>query len=74
MLVLLRDINDTVVIGKPGDVLTEPIIVTVVALRSNGARLGVTAQRDIAVHRSEVYEAIRRDHQRGDGGQHADDR
>lgn len=67
MLVLLRDINDTVVIGKPGDVLTEPIIVTVVALRSNGARLGVDAQRDIAVHRGEVAAAIERR-----GGKHAD--
>ena len=60
MLVFGRQISDTIVIGKTGDVLTEPIVVTVVALRNNGARLGVDAQRDIAVDRGEIAAKIER--------------
>jgi carbon storage regulator CsrA len=45
-------------------ILAEPIDVLVVDVRSDGkARLGIEANRNIAVHRSEVFAAIQRNKQ-----------
>jgi glucose-6-phosphate isomerase len=52
MLVLSRQRNETVMIA-------DDILVTVVDIRNDKVRLGITAPRDVAVHRQEVYEAIR---------------
>jgi carbon storage regulator len=38
----------------------EDIEVTIVDVRGHKVRLGITAPREIPVHRREVYEAIRR--------------
>ena len=35
--------------------------VTIVDVRGDKVRLGITAPRDIPVHRKEVYEAIKRE-------------
>ncbi len=51
MLVLTRSIDESIVIN--GD-----IIVTVVEVRGDKVRLGITAPMEIPVHRSEVQEAI----------------
>lgn len=39
----------------------DDILVTVVDLRGNKVRLGITAPKDVPVHRKEVYDAIRRE-------------
>ena len=39
----------------------EEIEITVVDVRGNKVRLGITAPRSIPVHRKEVYEAIHRE-------------
>lgn len=54
MLVLSRQRDETIVIG-------DNIEVTVVDIRGDKVRLGITAPKDISVHRKEVYEAIRRE-------------
>lgn len=54
MLVLSRQRDETIMIG-------DDIEVTVVDIRGDKVRLGITAPREIAVHRKEVYEAIRRE-------------
>ena len=54
MLVLSRKKNESIVID-------ENIVITVVDIRGDKIRLGIQAPRDVAVHRSEVYEAIRRE-------------
>ena len=54
MLILTRRIGESVVIG--GDVT-----VTVLGVKGNQARLGVNAPRDIAVHREEIHERIKRE-------------
>ena len=54
MLVLSRTINQEIVIGHD-------IRVMVIEVRGDKVRLGVTAPRDVSVHRHEVYEAIQRD-------------
>jgi carbon storage regulator len=53
MLVLSRKTNESIVIG-------ENIVVTVVAIQRNQIRLGIDAPQKMAVHRREIYEAIKR--------------
>ena len=52
MLVLTRRIGETLIIG-------EDIRVTVLAVSGHQIRLGVTAPREVPVHREEVAERIR---------------
>lgn len=51
MLVLSRKKNESIVIAND-------IVITVVEVRGDKVRLGIVAPKDVAVHRSEVYEAI----------------
>src|SRR5687767_12865676 len=54
MLVLSRQRDETIMIG-------DDIEVTVVDIRGDKVRLGITAPKEISVHRKEVYDAIRRE-------------
>jgi cytosine/creatinine deaminase len=54
MLVLARQRDETIMIG-------DQIEVTVVDIRGDKVRLGINAPKTIAVHRKEVYDAIRRE-------------
>lgn len=56
MLVLSRQRDETIMIG-------DEIEITVVDVRGDKVRLGITAPTRIAVHRKEVYEAIRSENQ-----------
>jgi len=53
MLVLTREKNESIVIG-------DGIVVTVVELRGDKVRLGISAPTQVPVHRQEVYDAIHR--------------
>ena len=55
MLVLARQRNESIVIG-------ENIEVTIIDIRGDKVRLGITAPKEIPVHRKEVHEAIQRSH------------
>ncbi|MBX3357577.1 MAG: carbon storage regulator CsrA [Phycisphaeraceae bacterium] len=57
MLVLSRQRDETIMIG-------DEIEITVVDIRGDKVRLGITAPTRIAVHRKEVYEAIRAENER----------
>lgn len=52
MLVLSRQRDETIMIG-------DDIEITVVDIRGDKVRLGISAPTRVAVHRKEVYEAIR---------------
>lgn len=52
MLVLSRQRDETIMIG-------DDIEITVVDIRGDKVRLGITAPTRIAVHRKEVYQAIK---------------
>ena len=54
MLVLSRQRDETIMIG-------DQIKITVVDIRGDKVRLGITAPREVQVHRKEVYEAIQRE-------------
>lgn len=54
MLILTRRVGETVVIG-------DEVQVTVLGVKGNQVRLGVTAPRDVSVHRQEIYERIRKE-------------
>jgi carbon storage regulator len=56
MLVLSRQRDETIMIG-------DEIEVTVVDIRGDKVRLGINAPTRIAVHRKEVYEAIKRENE-----------
>lgn len=57
MLVLSRQRDETIVINGN-------IRVTVVDIRGDKVRIGVSAQSEIPVHREEVYNAIQRENSR----------
>jgi len=54
MLVLSRQRDETIMIG-------DDVEITVVDIRGDKVRLGITAPPHIPVHRKEVYEAIKRE-------------
>lgn len=56
MLVLSRQRDETIMIG-------DDIEITVVDIRGDKVRLGINAPARVAVHRKEVYEAIRRENE-----------
>ena len=60
MLVLSRQRDESIIIG-------DNIIVTVVDIRGDKVRLGITAPTETPVHRQEVYEAIQRENMRAMG-------
>lgn len=57
MLVLSRQKDESIVIGDGDD----KVVITIVDVRGDKVRLGITAPRKIPVHRKEIYEAIQRE-------------
>ena len=60
MLILTRRVGETVMIGNE-------VTVTVLGVKGNQVRIGVNAPRDVAVHREEIFERIKREEQDGSG-------
>lgn len=52
MLVLSRQVNESIIIG-------DGIEITVVDIKGDKVRLGISAPGNIAIHRKEVYAAIK---------------
>ena len=51
MLILTRRVGESLMIG-------DDINVTVLSIRGNQVRIGVSAPKDVSVHREEIYERI----------------
>ena len=54
MLILTRRVGETLMIGHD-------VTVTVLGVKGNQVRIGVNAPKDVAVHREEIYERIKRE-------------
>lgn len=54
MLVLSRQKDESIMVG-------DNVEITIVDVRGDKVRLGITAPREIPVHRKEVFEAIKRE-------------
>ncbi len=59
MLILTRRVGETIMIG-------DSVTVTVLGVMGNQVRVGVNAPKDIAVHREEIYERIKREQEGGE--------
>ena len=57
MLVLTRQKDESIIIGEGED----KVEICIVDVRGDRVRLGITAPRNLSVHRKEVYEAIQRE-------------
>ncbi|TLY57571.1 MAG: carbon storage regulator CsrA [Gammaproteobacteria bacterium] len=56
MLILTRRVGETVMIG-------DDVTITVLGVKGNQVRVGINAPKNIAVHREEIYERIKRERQ-----------
>jgi carbon storage regulator len=59
MLILTRRVGETLMIG-------DDVTVTVLGVKGNQVRIGVNAPKDVAVHREEIYERIRKENDTGE--------
>lgn len=58
MLILTRRVGESVIVGND-------VTVTVLNVKGNQVRIGVNAPKEIAVHREEIYQRIKREAQGG---------
>ena len=61
MLILTRRVGETLMIG-------DSVTVTILGVKGNQVRVGITAPKDVAVHREEIFQRIGRE---GAGGSEA---
>jgi len=54
MLILTRRVGETLMIG-------DEVTVTVLGVKGNQVRIGINAPKDLAVHREEIFQRIRRE-------------
>ncbi|MBS0458236.1 MAG: carbon storage regulator CsrA [Proteobacteria bacterium] len=54
MLILTRRVGETLMIG-------DAVTVTVLGVKGNQVRIGITAPKDVAVHREEIFQRIHKD-------------
>jgi len=54
MLILTRRVGETLMIG-------DDVTVTVLGIKGNQVRVGVSAPKEVSVHREEIYERIKQE-------------
>lgn len=66
MLILTRRVGETLMVG-------DDVTVTVLGVKGNQVRIGVNAPKDVAVHREEIYDRIRKENLDEEGAESEDD-
>ena len=66
MLILTRRVGETLMIG-------DQVTVTVLGVKGNQVRIGITAPKDVAVHREEIFKRISKDTPEAPSGKDPDD-
>lgn len=61
MLILSRRVGETLRVG-------EDVSVTVLGVKGTQVRIGISAPREVPVHRAEIYERIRREERKAAAG------
>jgi carbon storage regulator len=56
MLILTRRVGETLMIG-------DEVTVTVLGVTGNQGRIGINAPKTVAVHREEIYQRIKGEHE-----------
>lgn len=56
MLILTRRVGESIMVG-------DEIAVTILGVKGNQVRVGVSAPKEVSVHREEIYERIQREKQ-----------
>lgn len=59
MLILTRRIGESLMIGNDKDTINGLITVTVLGVKGNQVRIGVQADKEVPVHREEVFNRIK---------------
>ncbi len=55
MLILTRRVGESLIIG-------DAVNVTVLGIKGNQVRIGISAPKDVAVNREEIHERIQKEH------------
>ena len=58
MLILTRRVGEKLVIG-------DDVVVTVLGVKGNQVRIGISAPKEVEVHREEIYERIQKEQNAG---------
>lgn len=59
MLILTRRVGETLMIG-------DQVTVTVLGVKGNQVRIGINAPKELAVHREEIFQRIRKEQEGAD--------
>jgi len=62
MLILTRRVGETLMVG-------DDVTVTVLGVKGNQVRIGVNAPKNVAVHREEIYDRIRKESEGAEAAQ-----
>ncbi|AVP97819.1 carbon storage regulator [Ahniella affigens] len=65
MLILTRRVGETLMIG-------DQVTVTVLGVKGNQVRIGINAPKELAVHREEIFQRIRKEQEGGEATPDAD--